>query len=183
MAYSENLLINPSAEFGTNGWEYDSTSAYVGGTKGSYSFKISATGHITQAVDFSTEPTEVVITTDYWLIAKQDPLDITVRGKVLLKLFYADNTFDTYMYPFKGAYGRWNAIRETITFDDSEPKPIRATLTAECINLPGGVLIDNTSIIINDGTNTGDVDTGKYDNFWQKAILYGLDKDKPLLRG
>lgn len=185
MAYSDNVLLNPSAEFGLSSWETQNVSTALGASKGSYSFKVDPVGYMKQTILFEKSPPDIQFDLDFWLQNALDPVAIDTRAKVLLTLMYSDGTSDLIMYPCKGAPSQWHGIRETITFDTREDVKQLAHITVkiECINFMAGLLIDGLAIRKQEADISDPVDTGKYDEFWETAITYGLDKDKPLLRG
>jgi hypothetical protein len=184
MAYSDNLLINGSGEFGLQGWSGSGISITVGATQGSYSFKLASTSEMKQIVTFEKSPPDIKFEMDYWLNETQDPLATRYEGNAVLRLIYNDGSRDFYAYPLAGVSGKWHGIREVIQLDTSED--VRQLSSAEfsisCTGLPGGLYVDSIGIFKQE-SDTSDIDTGKYDDFWMTAITYGLDKDKPLLRG
>lgn len=184
MAYSDNMLLNPSAEFGLINWETQNVSTAIGASKGSYSFKIDPVGYMKQTVLFDKSPPDIQFDLDFWLQNALDPVAIDTRAKVTLTLVYSDGTSDLIMYPCKGAPAQWHGIRETIEFDiRADAKQLaQAAVKIECINFMAGLLIDGLAIRKQEADTT-EVDTGKYDDFWETAITYGLDINKPLLRG
>lgn len=183
MAYSDNLLLNPSAEFGLVSWQYSGVSTAIGASKGHQSFDLSKDSYLTQTVAFDKSPPDIQFDFDYWIKTPMDNTNIFTRAKIELTIRYNDNSSDYFVYPCRGINGKWHAVRETIEFDirPDAKQLVSATVKASCVGFTPGLLIDGFAIRKQESDTS--VDTEKYDDFWDTAITYGLDKDKPLLRG
>jgi hypothetical protein len=184
MGYSANLLLNPSAEFGLMNWQTSNVSIVVGASQGSYSFKVDPIGNMSQTIVFEKSPPDIQFDIDYWLLSPLEELNIDTRARIELAIHYNDSTVDTLLYPCRGTASEWHGIRETILFGiRAEDKQLTSiTVTVKCLDFMDGLIIDALAIRKQE-SDTSPVDTGKYDDFWETAITYGLDINKPLLRG
>ena len=184
MAYSDNLLLNSSGDFGTLNWTVQNVDTTAGGSTGNFSFRMQPTASMQQTITFETSPPDIQFDADYWLEPVTGTPSANARTQIVLKLAFDDDTFDTYIYPCIGTASDWHAVRETITFGtrDEDKKLTAATVIVTTVEAGANVLIDGLAVR-QDESATPPVNTGKYDDFWDNAVSYGLDKDKPLLGG
>lgn len=99
--YSDNRVINGSAENGILNWITQNAISILGGTNGSRCFEISSNGKIEQGYNPSNQPKTILIEGNFLPEEYISSGDVKTDLQVLLD--YADGTQDIHIIPCKGS--------------------------------------------------------------------------------
>jgi hypothetical protein len=191
--YDSNIVYNPSAAtgFGLQAWTTTNASTSVGSSDlNDYHFLLNTDGSMKQNIPSArfnhVTPMDFNVEIDYWLDAA------TTSAKVLcyvqMDFLYEEDVIDTALFPCTGIPGRWHGIREICETlgEEKEDGSLRKLLSVDLsiINASTETRLRIDRITVQANTTSRDATQGDnpFENFTDKAILFGLDAAKPVLR-
>ena len=96
--YSRNLLINPSAENGLDGWYTDDVYIEEGGIDGNYCFKIDENGYMKQDIAVPSNSPDIKISA-YFLPEQEIKQNNKAVALIRIITKYGDGSKDEYVIP------------------------------------------------------------------------------------
>lgn len=182
--YNESILMNGFGEIGnTSGWLSSGAALSSDPAYGGKHFVVSPSGYMKQDL-----PLTVIVRTSksYKFLLQyfraEDELNPNVTEQAVAELVFTfkDGLEDFYSFPFQGLAGGWRdvellaempedaeLVNISINIKNNEKLPIR---------LDNMQLLPDVQLVVEQEEND-------FGNYREKSILYGLEKDMPLLGG
>lgn len=184
MAYKDSIVMNGYAQLGNlSGWDVQNVTLEGGVQK---YFALTGNAFMSQEVAevlFSETSVEYLFQFKYYRETPKDPINPNVDMKAQVIFRYKDGHRDVIELMASHHFGEWKSgSRKYQTYTDSELTNISIMVTSE--DLQGVMQVDDIELLPSEQLiNPPAPDDDRFENFEDKAILYGPEAALPVLGG
>lgn len=183
--YNESILLNGFGEIGnTSGWVASGVSLINDPAYGGRHFVVNPAGHMEQTLNLTaivkTSKTYLFKMTYFRSTEHLDP-NVFNQAAAELKFVFKDGLEDFYKFPFQDLKGEWRTLEMLATM----PNEVELDhIVVRIVNKESMLIrVDNMQLLPDVELVNPPSSEGGFDNYAEKSILYGLEKDMPKLGG